>query len=305
VAIGRILRSQVCSLEPEMYVARREEEDRIARLIGVPSIKYAVVVGPRGCGKSSVVLRAAAGHRGVTSFSVASESDNAYVRMVEAFGIGAHRYVLKDHHQLVRLLQQASKWRARLDWIRGYERPDKWVPTVIVEIDHRAGDGTIAAVAKQLKIVASDNKTVRVILVLSDANAQFALPSDEARQGFVWVDDLTETEARAVMEKHNFAASEEEKQLILRRVGTRVGDLVSLIGDVQQQTVPSVEVAVSAKVAQAREKIGRLLEVEKSPENRDKLEFRKIFDALLKSPNGVPAESFLGLLEFQSAAVNT
>lgn len=116
--------------------------------------------------------------------------------------------------------------------IRGSAHPGKWVPTIVVEIDQRAGQDTIAAIAKQLKIVASDNEAARVILVLSDANAQFALPRDAARQEIVWIHDLSEAEARLVMDKYNFDATEEEKELILKRVGTRVADLVRLIGDV-------------------------------------------------------------------------
>ncbi len=70
-----------------MYVARQQEEARIAPRIGVPSLEYDVLVGPRGCGKSTLALHVASQHRGVVAFSVASESDNAYVRIAEAFGI--------------------------------------------------------------------------------------------------------------------------------------------------------------------------------------------------------------------------
>ncbi len=115
VAVSRILRSQVSPLEPHMYVERKEEEARISALIGVPSLEYDVLVGPRGCGKSTMVLHVASNQRGVAAFSVASESDNAYVRTAEAFGISAKRYNLDDHHQLVRLLKKASKWHARLE----------------------------------------------------------------------------------------------------------------------------------------------------------------------------------------------
>jgi hypothetical protein len=295
VAVGRILRRRVNALKPEMYVARLEEEGRLARLVGVPSLEYDIIVGPRGCGKSSVVLRVASEHRGVATFSVASESDNAYVRIAKAFGISAKHYDLDDHHELVRLLQKASKWHARLEALGFFSNSTlKWVPTIIVEIDHRAGQDTIAAIAKQLKIVASDNEAARIILVLSDANAQFALPGDSARQKIIWINDLSEAEARTVMETHHFVATEEEKQLIFRRVGTRVADLVRLIGDVQKKEVPSVEAAVNAKVADAKRTVGKLLEVEKSLENRNKIEFKKIFDALLKSPSGVPVASFSG-----------
>ncbi len=293
MAVCRILRSEVSPLEPEMYVSRPKEEARIAPLIGVPSLEYDVLVGPRDCGKSSVTLLVASGHRGVATFSVASESDNAYVLIAKAFGIAAKHYDMDDHHQPFRLLQKASKWHARLEaWGFSPTSINKWVPAIVVEIDHQAGQGTIAAMAKQLKNIASDNKAARVILVLSDANAQFALPGDGARQEVIWVNDLSEAEARAVMEKHKFVATEEEKQLIFRRVGTRVADLVRLIGDVQKKKVTSVEAAVNAQVAEARDTIGKLLETQFRPDDPKKIEFKMIFDALLKSPSGVPVESF-------------
>jgi hypothetical protein len=285
-------------LKPDMYVARPKEEGRLAPLIGVPSLEYDVVVGPKGCGKSSVTLHVASGHRGVAAFSVASETDNAYVRIVKAFGITPKHYDLEDHQHLVRLLQKASLWRARLDWLHRFFSSSaptgKWVPTIVVEIDGKAKEDVIAAIAKQLKRVASDNEAARIILVPSDANAQFALPGDRARQEVVWVDDLTEAEARAVMVNHNFVATEEEKQLIFRRVGTRVANLVRLIGDVQKKKMPSVEAAVNAQVADAKETIGKLLEVQFRPDDPNKIEFKKIFDALLKSPDGVPAAAFSG-----------
>lgn len=151
-----------------MYVPRPTEEGRIAP-------EYDVIVGPRGCGKSSVTLHVASGHRGVATFSVASESDNAYVPIVKAFGITPKHYDLDDHHEVVRLLQKDSKWHAQLEaWGFFSTFINKWVPTIIVEIDHHAGQDTIAAIAKQLKIVASDNKAARVILVLSWRSCNFS-----------------------------------------------------------------------------------------------------------------------------------
>jgi hypothetical protein len=298
VAVSRILRHRVAPLdESSMYVARPEEEARIAARVVVPSMEYNVVLGPLGCGKSSVIRRVVSQHRGVATFSVASASDNAYARIVEAFGIAPHhRYNLSDQYELAALLRKASQWRA---WLaaRGVfpdDPADSWVPTVVVEVDHQVGAGTIGAIAKQLKRLGSDEEVVRVILVLGDENAHFALPKDEARQEMIWVNDLSEAEARAVMAKHNFVVTEQEEQLIFRKVGTRVADLVRLIGDVQKKEVPSVEAAVDARIAEARHTIGSLLEVKFRPDDPNKIEFKKIFDALLKSPSGVPVKSFTG-----------
>ncbi len=57
VAVSRILRNQFSPLKPDTYVVR-EEEARIASLIGVPSTDYFVIVGPQ---LGQVVTRAQRG----------------------------------------------------------------------------------------------------------------------------------------------------------------------------------------------------------------------------------------------------
>ncbi len=134
--------------------------------------------------------------------------DNVYVRVLETFDIAAKHYRnLTDHDQLVRLLQKASLWRERLDWIRGCKRNGKWVPTIIVDIEYAKAD-TIGAIAERLKVLACDYKAARV---MSEDNAHFALPHDPARQDIIWMNDLSEAEARALMDKYNFVATKRKK----------------------------------------------------------------------------------------------
>ncbi len=58
--------------------------------------------------------------------------------------------------------------------------------------------------------------------------------------------------------------------------------------------MPSVEAAVNARIADAKRTINRLLEIKFHADDPNKIEFKRIFDELLKNPSGVPVASFSG-----------
>ncbi len=112
VAAARILQHQIDVRNLDLHVTRTVEENRISELIGHPAIDCAVVVGPMGCGKSRVVMHAAAAHRGVATFSVQTKDDNAFARTAQAFGM--KRYDSDRPDKLVRVLKKAARWRERI-----------------------------------------------------------------------------------------------------------------------------------------------------------------------------------------------
>jgi nucleotide-binding universal stress UspA family protein len=297
VAVCRILKSRVLPLENESYVSRPEEEARID--IGVASPEYTVVIGPPGCGKSSVVLRVASRHRGVTLVNVGKESDNATARILKAYGICERNYDVSSPNDLVRLLKKAAAWRATYELWRSRlfgrselgKGANKWVPTIIVEMDGSSSSEAVADVACQLKRLASDAKAACVFLVLSDANALFSLPVDWDRQDIVWIGDLSEAQAREWMERRNFAATEAEKKLVFDQLGTRAALLAKLMHRVETNKTPSVEVFVKERVKMAKVEIEDLLDLPFQPGDAKRIDFKQIMAELLVSPGGVSAKS--------------
>ena len=60
------------------------------------------------------------------------------------------------------------------------------------------------------------------MIVLSDANAAFALPPDESRQEIVWVDDFTKSEAHQYLNNSLFLMKQRSKRdEIFEMIGTR------------------------------------------------------------------------------------
>jgi hypothetical protein len=163
-----------------------------------PRTAYTVAIGPRGGGKSTAVEMAASKRNGTLSVTVTNHSTMyeiiaEAIRAAEfkAFGtesLRADGFNIETDAQLALVMQKAAELRTPHD--------PSWIPTLIVEVDQHATDGTVTNVAKMLKRLCVDHRAARVVLVLSDAIASFALPDDPSRQKIVWVEDLSEVEAQ-------------------------------------------------------------------------------------------------------------
>ena len=71
------------------------------------------------------------------------------------------------------LFRRVSLCHRRMD----PSKPD-WVPTLIAEVRTGIDDSVVYEVATAMKALNTDRRWCRVILLLSDANAAFALPTD-------------------------------------------------------------------------------------------------------------------------------
>ena len=92
-------------------------------------------------------------------------------------------------------------------------------PTIIVEF---ARDAKRDEYAKEqvgvLKEVCADKGLANVVIVLSDADAAFAMPKDFARQKKIWVDDFTQVDAHTYLDK---LGAPEPRDELFYQVGTR------------------------------------------------------------------------------------
>ena len=122
-------------------VERKALNSQLSPLIGTASGQYYIMVGPRGCGKSTAIEQACEGKEGVARIRVDKNNVNVFEKVAAAFGVNSSFYSFEKQDDLVKLFRQASA-----------KKGGNWVPTIIAEIDRGAEAGTVGNVAKALKV---------------------------------------------------------------------------------------------------------------------------------------------------------
>ena len=79
-------------------------------------------------------------------------------------------------------------------WLVAEGVPSDWVPSVVVEVDITIADDSVQMIARGIKLLCSNSKLCKGILVLGDALAAFAVPKDP-RAKFFWLYVFTESAA--------------------------------------------------------------------------------------------------------------
>ena len=92
-------------------------------------------------------------------------------------------------------------------------------PTIVAEFSRDAKSDKYGKMQVDvLKKMCADKKLVKVVIVLSDADAAFAMPKDSYRQNKIWVDDFNEVDAHTYLD--NLGAPELRDELFYQ-AGTR------------------------------------------------------------------------------------
>ena len=154
---------------------------------------YVIVGGPRGCGKSTGVIDSLSNVTAVLRVKMGVDI-KAPVSIAEGLGIPSS-FKLTE----VRLTNILRK-TATLMKERDATTPDSWRPTIIAELNRNEVIGKYDGHVTLLKEVGADETLANVILVLSDADAVFAMPNDRDRQNQIWVEDLDEPGAHAYLD---------------------------------------------------------------------------------------------------------
>jgi len=178
---------------------------------------YLIVEGPRGCGKTTGVLLALSGKPGVLRVKMIGE-DKACVAIATALRMpdaGAMTLTMLED-----VLCKANKG----------ERP-----TIVVEFARDAkrdeyGKDQVGV----LKEVCADKGLANVVIVLSDADAAFAMPEDIARQKKIWLDDFTQVDADTFLDKLGAPQARDE---LFYQVGTRPMQLLTAAEDGFQEYI--------------------------------------------------------------------
>ena len=186
----------VGSLSTDDVYIRSPLEKALSELIGHKGSQYVVVVGPKCCGKSTLVNHVIeANPIGVIPVSMSSDFTNLYSAISVSLGSSETTWNKKSLAGLFNNTIQLAR--------RSKKFPSDWVPTIVVELDRATTDESVHNIARDIKLLCSDTRSCRGVLVLSDALAAFAIPKD-TRARFFWVDDFTEDLAHQYFDALNF-----------------------------------------------------------------------------------------------------
>ena len=174
-----------------------------------------------------------------------------------------------------------------------------WIPTLIVEVeDQHATDEIVTNVAKMLKRLCVDHRAARVVLVLADEYAGFALPDDPARQNIVWVEDLSEVEAHAYLDKRHFLLADPKNQKdveakrarreeLFATVGTRAAFLAKAVDDGEGELAAYIQ-ETQQRCEQELHSLLRVTTVETPAGVQPKSDFQQLVRDMLKRDDGLP-----------------
>ena len=318
-AAQALLASQIrCGTPPAELIDRPAVVERFSRILNIkmPRTGYTVAIGPRGGGKSTAVQAAAKDRNGTLSVTVTS-FDSLYEVIAEAiraaefeaFGtesLRADGFNIQTDAQLAQVMRKAAELRTPHD--------PSWIPTLIVEVeDQHATDEIVTNVAKMLKRLCVDHRAARVVLVLADEYAGFALPDDPARQNIVWVEDLSEVEAHTYLDKRHFLLADPKNQTdveakrarrreLFATVGTRAAFLGKAVDDGEGELAAYIQ-ETQQRCEQELHSLLRVTTVKTPAGVQPKSDFQQLVRDMLKRDDGLPRSATRGYLPANPAFV--
>lgn len=183
-----IAKSTIIPKKKDIYVNRPALEEQILAIynnVGFKSDSYAVVVGPRGAGKSFTVSHVLENKLGVVNIHV-DDSDTPHsllVKLLRCGGVTVTDNLAVGIDALGLVLENAASKRD------GHRRI-----TVLFDVNKASSSDSVLrmlqSTAKQLA------GSANVIVVLSEGNAGIVF-RDDGRQKFIWVEGMSSTEGRA------------------------------------------------------------------------------------------------------------
>jgi len=249
---------------------------------------YMVVCGPRGCGKSTMVLDALRGRGGVIVKRFGNESDTKamFQQLLSSFHTTTIKLTAED--DVKSLFNDVQR--------KHYPANPAWRPVIVAEVDRGITDDVIVEVSKALKRLGCDLAAAHVFLVLSDANAAFALPDDPSRQKMLWIEDLTTAEANTLLDLRKFfVGNAEVRQRLFDCVGTRVADLIAAVVEAEVANNPlkydegRLDTFIADRLRMAEDTVRRLMTLEGSTPKSGGVAFtRLVRDILGTDRDGLP-----------------
>uniref|UniRef100_A0A7S0SRD8 ATPase AAA-type core domain-containing protein n=1 Tax=Chromulina nebulosa TaxID=96789 RepID=A0A7S0SRD8_9STRA len=201
------------SLSKENYVRRQDVE---ASVNLATNVKYMVVYGPKGAGKSELVEHCAINKNGVIRIVVTSANTKQDIvsQILKNAAVGI--WQKDDTLESTKLIEAVQKSEFMLTFIFDVERGGT--------ADQALG---IQAVRSLCKLLAPYCKC---IIVFSEANAVLEFGLDKSREKFLFVSEMNHAEAIQLLKNHGCTLTDNEMiSIIFNTIGTIPSFLISLM----------------------------------------------------------------------------
>jgi hypothetical protein len=286
LAVANIQQSRIPESSVE-FVARPALQRAVEFAIENPVRNiYTVVYGPKGAGKSALVEGYASKRRGVVKVVVTlAQSRGDVIDTINEAILGARKVKADSKLSEVTLLSAIKSCNPR--------------PTIIFDVESGGSpdqEWGLAAVRSLAKTFAQE---CAVLIVLSEANAVIHLGADDAREKFIFVNEMTSNEVSELIQKRMQLNAHDGTNLkgnaftpaeiahIVNTVGGNPATIEKLLNDVKLgpdgQRIP-LQQALDEVVEMARADLGTF-------------PYPSLLTALKAHPDGVSRESLTGTIE--------
>lgn len=226
--------------------------------------KYHIIYGSKGVGKSTIIESIIHDRKGVVMLKVNTAFNRNEVMKQLAKVTNTAKFEPDVDDFIASLLKGKSE--------------DGVLPTIIVEIE-RAGTEDQSLGIHAVRGVAKDLcAACNFIIILSEANAVLEFGYDRSRENYIFVDELTDQEARQYLKFLGLILSEEDIKYIIDNIGTNPAVLRDMEGwiIIDKKTVYSF---VAKTLADAKQELVAF-------------KHKQILKALKEHPEGVSPEYF-------------
>lgn len=263
----------------EDYVERKELEELITNYMTMkPSGQYYIVYGNRGVGKTSLVAKCA------TPTKEDPKKGYVLVNITDASSIDVVRKKLYETLQIDTTKNKIYELNKAMKEV--YIK-NKTYPVVVFEIDRCITDKDLDVVENIRKVAKAlaDGKFCNCFLVLSESNAIVQFGKDSGRETYLFVDELSISEAKTFLKKNFQTMSDEDmKTKIFDKIGTKPDILCSLVGDCKKQNI-SIDAFVGKILNDAKDELAlfpfqSILKALKDLPNPDKGVAKRYFENL-------------------------
>jgi AAA+ ATPase superfamily predicted ATPase len=203
------------------YISRNNLESELLLNIKSPFGLYSIIYGPKGVGKSELVANTFTNKEGVVSVMVSSgKTKNDIILML-------FRKLCGYSNDKVNNLEP--------EFLIDAVKNCKVIPTFIFDVDRSgsraSGLYAVRSVAKMLSPFSNCFIIMEEPTDILDHNGR-----DDDRERFIYVDDLTEAEAREFLESKNVTLTDEQIQYTFNNIGTRATMLRNLVREAHDET---------------------------------------------------------------------